>query len=338
MLLLKRSLTPKQRNERKSETLVQQDWTPLQKKLVLRGVRNNEWDGDRSRTDRAEMGKGLRAQAFVRDPRFEKFADEWVKRFDCSEVIPPGKDEICALLVNLSKAPASAHQVQMACPTLRGSTLGLETLTQLELFMRRGQMLGLEFARSNSVCLPKCNEIGDDIECIKSASDVRPLGPKNLRQQSCVCCVESHSQSLCRETSLAVSGGCVAGRALLRNIPDLDYKQEFTVDRTVRKKHLLLMSFEIPAAFRSAALAWIWTELRAMLLPDGVLHMFHANYRMNVKLDLANTRYVAARVLQGCPLSGIVWIVDQLLQALHKHLDQSAMESVVRVQMTSEWC
>ena len=110
------------------------------------------------------------------------FADEWVKRFDCSEVILPGNNEFARFL---TKAPASApgpDGLPFAVWKYSGQH-GVETLTELELFVRRGHTRWGWILRA--VFLPKGNEIGDDIECIRSASDVRPLDLKNCDKAVC---------------------------------------------------------------------------------------------------------------------------------------------------------
>ena len=95
----------------------------------------------------------------------------------------------------------------MACPTLRGSAVESVAWKRWRIWncscaevTRSGWNL-----RSNTEFLPAVNEIGDDVECIQSAFDVRPLGLKNC-DRACVCYKESHSQQcLCCETDLWMS-------------------------------------------------------------------------------------------------------------------------------------
>ena len=94
-----------------------QQCTFFQRTFVLFGGRNND-------------GKVVKDEIFG-----ARFADEWVKQFDCSDVFPPVPDG--SLYVAWKQV--GAH--------------GLEPLTELELFMRRVHTIVLEFARSDTVFL-----------------------------------------------------------------------------------------------------------------------------------------------------------------------------------------
>ena len=119
-----------------------QQWTFSLRKFVLFGGRNND-------------GKVIRDEIFG-----ARFADEWVKQFNCSDVFHPVPDG----LLYFAWKHVGAH--------------GLETLTELELFMRRVHTVGLEFARSDTVFLFVENEIGDAVERIRSVSDFGLFGLK----------------------------------------------------------------------------------------------------------------------------------------------------------------
>ena len=273
---IRRSPMPKSWNQRRAETSVQQDWCtsghPFLERLVLH-IDRKGGQRHRCRSTPTAMGKGLRAHACGRDPR---------------STTPRRVLEAVRLLGSGSSRgkrnfPASyqkrllMHQVQMTCSTLRGSAVESVVSRSWRIWncscveaTRSGWNL-----HSNTEFLSAVNEIGDDVECIQSTFDVRPLGLKNCDRA--VCAVRNHtlSASVAKQTC-ECQRSFVSGRILLQNIPDLDVETR-KHGRLDRAKEKTL----IGAAFPSVAISSIWTVLRTMLLPVGVLQLNQSIYHMN---------------------------------------------------------
>ena len=71
----------------------------------------------------------------------------------------------------------------------------------------------------------------------------------------------------------------------------------------------MLISFDFAAAFPSLAHSWVWAAMVAMAIPEGIMNIFRAVYYMNeIMVQGEHLAFVFAGVLQGCPLSGIVFV------------------------------
>ena len=190
--------------------------------------------------------------------------DDRLKQNDCSEVVPPGKKDFTSFLSQtLASAPSpdGLPYVTWKCC----AECGLEKLTDLELVMRRGNTLGLEFTLEHRTFSPRLTRLvmTSSVSSRLSMFAIRnhTLSSASVAKQTCEC-----------------QRGFVTGRMLLQNIPDLDFeaRKHGRLDRA-KEKPL------IAAAFPSVALSSIWTVLRTMLLPAGVLQLCQSIYHMNDK-------------------------------------------------------
>ena len=91
----------------------------------------------------------------------------------------------------------------------------------------------------------------------------------------------------------------------------------------------MMIFFDFAAAFPSVALSWIWQVLAAMSLLPGVVNFIEGIYYMNASFvaqqdGLHFFCWITAGVLQGCPLSGLIFvlIVDPLLRAIAETCDR----------------
>ena len=196
-------------------------WTLPEDTCAARSQKQRREGGQRRRcrTAPADIGK-----VFEHKPVDEilgaQFADEWVKQLDYWDVIPPGKEEFPRFL-SKTLASGPAPDGQPCAAWKHAGAHGLETLKELELFTRRGHTLGLELVRSNTVF--KGDEICDDVECVRSASDVRPLG---------VCAVWNQTLRVSVATlSCECPGGYVAVRVAA--------SEQLSVARVCIVRHLL---------------------------------------------------------------------------------------------------
>ena len=191
---IRRSPMPKSRNERKAGTPVQQDPCSnghfSQRRFVLFGGRNND-------------GKVVKDEIFG-----ARFADKWVTQFDCSDVF------LRNLRVSFQSFLASgtgADGLLFYVAWKQVWAHGLEPLTEWELFMRRVHPIGLEFARSDTVCC-------DAVECIRSVSDFGPFGLRGCDNKVVRLWGITFSESLLRNRLLSVMVGPGVGVQCRQNI------------------------------------------------------------------------------------------------------------------------
>ena len=95
-------------------------WRPFPERLVLHGVRNNDGKVEVAKDGAAELLRQRWAKVFERK-RGERFADEWVKQFDCADVVPPGKQECARFLPNGSYVCSRPRWPTLRCVEARWS-------------------------------------------------------------------------------------------------------------------------------------------------------------------------------------------------------------------------
>ena len=127
-------------------------WTPFQERLVLHIVKNE--DEKVVKDGAADLLRQQWAKVFEHTPVDEilgaQLLDECLKQFDCSEVVSPGKKEFTRFLSETIASAPSPDDLPYVAWKYCGE-YGLETQTDLDLCMRRGNMLGMEFALEHRI-------------------------------------------------------------------------------------------------------------------------------------------------------------------------------------------
>ena len=336
MVATQRQLGAHPKKRRTGTQRLAQLWAPHAKRLVLHGIAVT--NAGRVTVHRADRNVPLQrawSEVFTATPvdvdLGAKFARQWCIPLDHDHICPPGTIEISKFL---QRAPASAPGPDgLPYDAWRYAGLaGATTLAGLERHLRSGLRLGLDFSSSLAVFLPKGDCAGDDQEVIRSPSDVRPLGLKNIDNKT-ICAVWNHAlrPQIARQ-ACSLQRGFVAGRQLLENITDLD--AEARVYGHPSDAHLLpiLVLFDFCAAFPSVALSWVWTVLDAMQFHPGLRAFFEGVYHLNscvlpAPSGLEFMCWVTAGVLQGCPLSGLIFVlvIDPLLRAIQATIDKQKL-------------
>ena len=167
----------------------------------------------------------------------------------------------------------------MTCPTLRGSAVESMAWKHRRIWICSCAEVTCSGwnLRSNTEFLPAVDEINDEIKCIQSAFDVRPLGLKNCDRAVCAVMNDTLSASVAKQT-------CECQKGLMRS----DAASELHRSWCWGKKHGRLdHSFEGDLWLLQSS---IWTVLRTMLLPVNVLQLCQSIYHMNDKFThLGNT-------------------------------------------------
>jgi hypothetical protein len=121
----------------------------------------------------------------------------------------------------------------------------------------------------------------------------------------------------------------VAGRELTQNIVDLDTAARCFGTASQKDKLPILAFWDGIAAFPSVAHAWLWTVLKCSGFPLGFINLIRGIYCMNGSWAVGSDGFeflfwIWAGVLQGCPLSGLLFVVilDPLLNAIYGLLDR----------------
>jgi len=111
--------------------------------------------------------------------------------------------------------------------------------------------------------------------------------------------------------------GFVPLRQLIENILILDTSARWF---GMRNREAILAFFDFAAAFPSVAHAWLMSVLEAIGAPLGIINLVRAMYHLNSNYIIIDCEtqflyYILAGVLQGCPLSGMLFdiAIDPLL-------------------------
>ena len=118
--------------------------------------------------------------------------------------------------------------------------------------------------------------------------------------------------------------GFLPDRAMLRNIIEVDWVPQ-TISLPSKKGAILL--FDVCAEFPSLNRSYMWDVLSAVGLPVESVNVMRCFYKHNTHfIKVSNSLHAGpglyAGVLQGCPLSGLLFAicVDVLLHRINRVL------------------
>jgi len=191
------------------------------------------------------------------------------------------------------------------------------------------------------IFIPKttCEVNENDLSCVARPLELRPLTLKNGDNKAIAGITNWAITPVVKTFASKIQRGFVKGRQLVQNVVDLDFESRasalryaarsgsanFECDLSIVKDgcvgHLpVLILFDFAAAFPSVAHSWIRAVLICLQFPRGILNVFDALYTRNEAYwECGGVQHwlftVVAGVLQGCPLSGSLFVIaiDPLL-------------------------
>ena len=180
--------------------------------------------------------------------------------------------------------------------------------------------MGIEFNDSLPCFAPKGEEDGDSVEVIRAPCDTRPLALKNSDNKTVGGVFNRCCRDVIQHSASPLQRGFVPTRQLLENVIDLDaYGREYAVanPRSIPK----LAFWDFATAVPSVAHAWMCLVLNFAGMPTNMVPlviecMYYCNCAFAVMGSTVEILFVIlAGVLQGCPLSGILFVmcIDPLL-------------------------
>ena len=310
-------------------------WSPLDKRLVLSGVRCGRLPGGRHKvvtlpdertaalreawqsTFAAKDIDGVLADSVLRDHS---------RPWDFSELAPPTLSDIQN---TLARAKHSAPGLD-GLPYRAWFAAGLDgaiTLLRVTHHMLCGLPMPLEFSHSLMVFIPKGVDVLDRESVTREATDTRPISLKNS-DNKVVCAAINHKLRHALTANISpIQRGFVPNRQLVANVADLDAFARVHAMASDRRDQSVLVLWDFAAAFPSVAHLWMLKALRAHGFPSGLVLFIEILYHMNfastaVQGTLAFMFFITAGVLQGCPLSGFLFAIaiNPILKWIHREV------------------
>ena len=142
---------------------------------------------------------------------------------------------------------------------------------------------------------------------------------------------------------------------MMQNVVDLDHQSRkdaltfggdrrhpysFLADLNLMRRGMvnfipILLLFDFAAAFPSVSHLWLMAVLRCIRIPSGILEAIRLLYSDNVAFNCSGNGTtklfcILAGVLQGCPLSGSLFVVvlDPLLELFKLHIEDAGIGRV----------
>ena len=186
-------------------------------------------------------------------------------------------------------------------------------------------------------------------------TELRPLTLKNGDNKIIAGCANRSISPVIAKAACHIQRGFIFERQLLQNVVDLDFScressldfnarnpyWKFTEDLSLVRKGIVgmlpvLLLFDFAAAFPSVSHKWLRAVLVACKIPLGILNLFDCLYTGNegyCSVSGGEVRWifsVLCGVLQGCPLSGSLFVIaiDPLLYQFHKKLCAPTLATV----------
>jgi hypothetical protein len=247
------------------------------------------------------------------------FAKKFIKPWNLGQVPPPGERTYATLLDQLEDCgvgpdglPYSAWNVAQAPRTLflLGSNL------------QRNIRPKLHFNSSKAAFLKKKDHENDAHEIIRHPKDTRPLGLRNS-DNKLICAASNRAwrRTMPKKLSWVQRGFCYS-RQLVENVVDVDSDSR-TMSNLEFRAFLALWDFE--CAFPSVGHLWLFTVLEAYGFPFGFICLVKSVYFMCFSYQTHGGSMlllwvIRSGVLQGCPLSGLLFsiVMDPFARAFER--------------------
>ena len=209
-----------------------------------------------------------------------------------------------------------------------GGRHATRTLYDSGQWLASGRKMALGFNQVLNVFPPKGDPEIDKVEIVREGADTRPLGLKDSGNKAVAnTCARSFSSALCRG-ACPLQNGFTPGRQFLQHLVDLDTTaRAFGVSRASARIPVLA-SWDYAAACPSVAHSWIRVVLPVLAFPGGFQNVICGMYTLVHALGIGSSGlvflfWILSGVLQGCPLSGLVFVaaIDPILWRIHDTVD-----------------
>ena len=313
--------------------------------------------GERLTVLKQAWGKTFAVEGEMPSEEAETFVEEYCNeiKWDWSECRPPTSDTIICYLILLSNsAPGRDGIPNAAWKALASCSCIVSHIWTLLVTFLAGGVLPPNFNHGLFVFIPKA--VGAMIEAIFChPSELRPLTLKNTDNKIIAGILNWCIHPIIVKTACSLQRGFVAGRQLVQNPVDLDFyarvdalkfsagphhKLQFMSDLSIKKLGLvstipIMLLFDFAAAFPSVRHKWLMFILLKIKLPRGLRNALKLMYTDNEAYVESNGELmwlfsVLAGVLQGCPLSGSLFVIciDPLLFLFKKKVEDQGLGRV----------
>ena len=189
--------------------------------------------------------------------------------------------------------------------------------------------------------------------CYKKPKDLRPITLQNEDRKSVAGILNQCILPTIILFCSILQRGFVPGRQLIQNVVDLDFHSRCYAATFHGKTNLsystcvnealkwclnflpLTVLFDFAAAFPSVAHKWIRSVLKKIKIPQGMLNAFNVLYANNEGVAKVGNLMkwifsVKCGVLQGCPLSGTLFVlaIDPLLTLFEHHIHNPGLGAI----------
>lgn len=304
-------------------------WTPFDKRLILRGVRV-EGSGrvvSSARDVMCQLGAAW-GRVFSQPPgdpdaRRSLLAEHSVD-WGCGSIPPPSAQDFeraAARASPTASGPDGVPYVVWAVPNCGAGAL----LSDVFFELASGRRPPLWFNRSLGVFIPKGDDEGDDEGPVRAAGDTRPLSLRNSDSKVLASVVNHKVAGPAALAAHPSQRGFIRGRQLTANIVELDTHSRAAsfLARRAQETDLVAALFDFLAAFPSVCQAFMLEALARGGFHGGQCAFVAGLYAdasvwVGITGDQEMLYWVRSGIVQGCPLSGLLFVVtvDPVLRML----------------------
>jgi hypothetical protein len=320
-------------------------WSPFDKLLSLAGVRVRDLStgtvkvvrepGEKTSVLRDAWSRVFGKTATLDERAASEYWQAWGKQFDFSACRMPDIELIKRFLRFAKHAAPGPDGLPYVAWKSAGEA-GARTLFLVFIALTEGSPAPLDFNDSISLFIPKGEEELDHIEILRHSEDTRPLGLKNSVNKILAGVANWSCKPALSKSTVYTQRGFVPDRQLIENVVNLDTaarissaKGNTQFDSPMNPRLCpILALWDIASAFPSVSHEWLMLVLDLIGAPCGLRNLVRALYRacrafavMNG--DIRFLYFVQSGVLQGCPLSGMLFaiIFDPFLRHLEAVID-----------------
>ena len=318
-------------------------WSPFDKRMILTGVRCGLLPDGRPRiitapSERLRLLRDAWRPVFsckhTDTCRAQQILDEFASPIDCSQVSPPCIDDFVFAAAHVKNSAPGRDGLPYAAWRAAG-LWGARTLLLVSYHLLSSLVMPVPFNDSIMLFVPKGEDELDAEAISRDPTDTRPLSLKNS-DNKLICSVFNHKlRAPLAAAACELQRGFVHGRQLLANVVDLDVYGRIFGMESVRGDPAVLTFWDFAAAFPSVAHLWIFAVARAYKLPAGVCWVVRCMYFFNSAYSNVSGFYtflfvIRAGVLQGCPLSGLLFALalDPFLRWMKRDIELAGLGRV----------
>ena len=304
-------------------------WAPLGGRMSLTAVRLGDEIISNPQDVAAALGQGW-AKTFAVAPvidehRAKVYLDEYAVPLDFTSCTVPSRESIAHMINKMSHSAPGPDGLPYAA-WKAGGIHSAHTIHGLLLRNLAGGRMPASWNDSLTVYLPKGEEAGDTTNSVvRAVNDTRPLALKNSDNKLVCSSINHVTKPVLTRSISGLQRGFVAKRQLLQNVLELDTYAHIHAMSSSPLHMPLLVFFDFAAAFPSVSHQWLFLTLTALQFPTGIIALVKNMYTCNSALYFNGTEticlfHIVTGVLQGCPLSGLLFAacMDPFLRHIEK--------------------